>query len=155
MPYAAIADPMTQTSMSNDHGPELASIFGVKPAQVRITEHKATDGDLVRVRFLRGRSVAIALSSFLNHEFYRPATENIGELIYSPNPYSFVDDETGGAELCLTVNDTPDNFVEKLRRLGPDIGFVALHPEMLLALREKGDYRAAREVVEREENCRR
>jgi hypothetical protein len=149
MAHAAIADQMMRISMSNEYAAELASVFGVKPEQVRITEHRAMDADLVRVRFLRGRSVAIALSSFLNHEFYRPAMGNIDELIYSPNPYSFVDDETGGAELCLTVNDTPDKFVERLRQLGPDIGFVALHPEMLLALREKGDYRAAREVVER------
>jgi hypothetical protein len=148
MACAAIADQMTQTP-SNEYAGKLASIFGVEPGQVRITPHSAANADLARVRFLRGRSVATALSSFLNHEFYRPKTGNIDELLYLPNPYSFVDEESGATELCLTVNDAPDEFVEKLRRISPDIGFVALHPEMLLALREKGDYRAAREVVEK------
>jgi hypothetical protein len=149
MSNAAIAGQMTRAPISDEYTAQLASIFGVKPVQVRITPHMLLDADLVRVRFLRGRSVATALSSFLNHEFYRPAAGNTDALIYSPNPYSFVDEETGGAELCLTVNDAPDAFVDKLHRIGPDIGFVALHPEMLLALRDKGDYKTAREVVER------
>jgi hypothetical protein len=149
MPKAAIAEEMTPTPMSHEYTAKLATIFGVEPEQVRITAHSAATAELARVRFMRGRSVATALSSFLNHEFYRPKTGGMDELIYSPNPYSFVSEETGAAELCLTVNDAPEEFVEKLRRMTPDIGFVALHPEMLLALREKGDYKAARAFVEK------
>jgi predicted RNase H-like nuclease len=60
-----------------------------------------------------------------------------------------VDEQSDPAELCLTVNEEPDAFVEKLRKIGPDIGFVALHPEMLFAMKKvKGDYHAARKVVE-------
>jgi hypothetical protein len=150
MAYPMIADPISRASMSNEYAGELASIFGVEPEQVRITDHLVAGGDgLARVRFLRGRSVATALSSFLNHEFYRPKTGNIDDLLYSPNPFSFVDETNGAAELCLTLNDSQDAFVKKLRQIGPHIGFVALHPEMLPALREMGDYKSARQVVEK------
>src|SRR5450756_394623 len=100
MAYAVIAHPTSRASMSNEYAGELASIFGVEPEQVRITDHSVADGALARVRFVRGRSVATALSSFLNYEFYLPTTGSIDELLYSPNLYSFVDETSGAAELC-------------------------------------------------------
>lgn len=145
-----IADQHSQIPMQDRYADELAAIFGVEPAQVRITDHTVDGGRLARVRFLRGRSVATALSSYFNHEFYRPTADlNLDELHYSANRYSFIDENDGRTELCLTLDDEPSAFFEKLRKLRPDIRFVALHPEMLLALREKGDYKSARQVVEK------
>jgi hypothetical protein len=149
MAHALKVDSRAMNS-SEQFASELASIFGVEPTQIRITDHVLeSDSSLARIRFIRGRSVAIAISAFLNREFYHPpANENLNELHYSPNFYSFVDDPNGAGELCLTLNEPPETFIGKLRQIASDISFVALHPQMLLALREKGDYRNARQVVE-------
>jgi hypothetical protein len=139
-------------SVSETHVAKLASLFAVELEQVQVTPHVLDDGlSLVRIRFLRGRRVAAAISSFLNHEFYHPPMgSDLDDLHYSPNTYSFLDETSGFAELCLTIDEQPDIFIDKLREKTADIRYVALHPQILVAMRSRGSYRNAKQSVEKD-----
>lgn len=134
------------TTWTDHHARELATVFAVPADQIELTEHPLDPHvKLARVSFLRGAGVASAIASFLNREIYKPpAVSGLDDLHYTTNMCAFIDTDAVLPQLCLTLSDAPNDFIERLRDRLSDIRFVALHPQILPAMRASGSYVTAK-----------
>jgi hypothetical protein len=91
-------------------------------------------------------NAAAAVASYLNNDpdFYRiPSSVERRELHHGVNTFAFVDPNSFGRKLCLTVDEPKDGFIRKLARCADDIHYVVTHPDMLF-LRPHLDFRTAK-----------
>lgn len=130
----------------------LAAIFGVPDDQVRFGVHplplERRSLTLAHISFVRGSDVAAAVASFLNREFYSPAPSlALSDLHYSANNCAFVNDKADLPELRLSLDDDPQDFLERLSTKQSDVRFVILHPEILPAMRSFGSFGRAKQSL--------
>jgi hypothetical protein len=124
----------------------LSLILVVARKNLGIETHPLDDTFIVVTAEYPRINVASAIASHLNNDpdFYRiPGSIDRRRLHYTTNKFAFVDTESFGHKLCLTMDQPKEKFIQKLSQRIDEIQYVVRNPDILF-LRPHLDFQTAK-----------